>query len=170
MKWIGAVCIILATTWSGFEASRLLRERTKQLRQLKMALQSLEAEIMYGHTPLIDASLRLSQQLSRPLSWLFESFAQKLQKGTMNARQAWEESLHEIWKMTALKEGELEIMKQFGETLGQYDHEIQQNYIRLTMVHLEREEGDAIEKQQRYEKMMKSLGVLTGILIVLLLI
>ncbi|GAC89694.1 stage III sporulation protein SpoAB [Anoxybacillus flavithermus NBRC 109594] len=170
MKWIGAVCIILATTWSGFGASRLLRERTKQLRQLKMALQSLEAEIMYGHTPLIDASLRLSQQLSRPLSWLFESFAQKLQKGTMNARQAWEESLHEIWKMTALKEGELEIMKQFGETLGQYDHEIQQNYIRLTMVHLEREEGDAIEKQQRYEKMMKSLGVLTGILIVLLLI
>lgn len=170
MKWIGAVCIILATTWSGFEASRLLRERTKQLRQLKMALQALEAEIMYGHTPLIDASLRLSQQLSKPLSWLFESFAQKLQKGTMNARQAWEESLHEIWKMTALKQGELEIMKQFGETLGQYDHEIQQNYIRLTMVHLEREEGDAIEKQQRYEKMMKSLGVLTGILIVLLLI
>lgn len=170
MKWIGAVCIILATTWSGFEASRLLRERTKQLRQLKMALQALEAEIMYGHTPLIDASLRLSQQLSKPLSWLFESFAQKLQKGTMNARQAWEESLHEIWKITALKQGELEIMKQFGETLGQYDHEIQQNYIRLTMVHLEREEGDAIEKQQRYEKMMKSLGVLTGILIVLLLI
>ncbi|OAO82741.1 Stage III sporulation protein AB [Anoxybacillus flavithermus] len=169
MKWIGALCIILATTWSGFEASRLLRERTKQLRQLKMALQALEAEIMYGHTPLIDASLRLSQQLSKPLSWLFESFTQKLQKGTMNARQAWEESLHEIWKMTALKEGELEIMKQFGETLGQYDHEIQQNYIRLTMVHLEREEGDAIEKQQRYEKMMKSLGVLTGILIVLLL-
>lgn len=170
MKWIGAICIILATTWSGFEASRLLRERTRQLRQLKMALQALEAEIMYGHTPLIDASLRLSQQLSRPLSWLFESFAQKLQKGTMNARQAWEESLHEIWKMTALKQGEFEIMKQFGETLGQYDHEIQQNYIRLTMVHLEREEGDAIEKQQRYEKMMKSLGVLTGILIVLLLI
>ncbi|EPZ38142.1 stage III sporulation protein SpoAB [Anoxybacillus ayderensis] len=170
MKWIGAICIILATTWSGFEASRLLRERTKQLRQLKMALQSLEAEIMYGHTPLMDASLRLSQQLSRPLSWLFESFAHKLQKGTMNARQAWEESLHEVWKMTALKEGEFEIMKQFGETLGQYDHEIQQNYIRLTMVHLEREEGDAMEKQQRYERMMKSLGVLTGILIVLLLI
>ncbi|CUA79848.1 stage III sporulation protein SpoIIIAB [Anoxybacillus suryakundensis] len=170
MKWIGAICIILATTWSGFEASRLLRERTRQLRQLKMALQSLEAEIMYGHTPLMDAASRLSQQLSKPLSWLFESFAQKLQKGTMNACQAWEESLHEVWKMTAFKEGELEIMKQFGETLGQYDHEIQQNYIRLTMVHLEREEGDAIEKQQRYEKMMKSLGVLTGILIVLLLI
>lgn len=117
MKWIGAVCIILATTWSGFEASRLLRERTRQLRQLKMALQSLEAEIMYGHTPLTEAAVRLSQQLSRPLSWLFETFAQKLQEGMMSARQAWEESLQEVWKMTALKEGELEIMKQFGETL-----------------------------------------------------
>ena len=51
-KLIGAILIIVATTWTGFEAARHLSERPKQLRQLKSALQSLEAEIMYGHTPL----------------------------------------------------------------------------------------------------------------------
>ena len=52
VKLLGAIFIILATTWTGFEAAKHLSERPKQLRQLKSALQSLEAEIMYGHTPL----------------------------------------------------------------------------------------------------------------------
>ncbi|GMB07676.1 stage III sporulation protein AB [Thermolongibacillus altinsuensis] len=169
MKWIGALFILLATTWSGFEAARFLSQRPRQLRQLKIALQSLEAEIMYGHTPLSDASLHLSRQLSCPLSWLFETFAKKLQTGTISAKQAWEESLTEIWKMTALKTGEFEIMKQFGETLGQYDQQTQQKQIRLTLAHLEREESEALENQRRYEKMVKSLGFLTGLLIILLL-
>ena len=56
IKIIGAILIILATTWTGFEASRHLSERPRQLRLLKSALQSLEAEIMYGHTPLHTAA------------------------------------------------------------------------------------------------------------------
>jgi stage III sporulation protein AB len=169
MKWMGALCILLATTWAGFEAAHFLSQRPRQLRQLKTALQSLEAEIMYGHTPLLDASLHLSRQLSRPLSWLFETFAKKLQAGHMNVKEAWEESLKEVWKMTALKMGEFEVLKQFGETLGQYDQQTQQKQIRLALAHLDREESDALENQRRYEKMMKSLGFLTGVLIILLL-
>jgi stage III sporulation protein AB len=52
IKIIGAICIIIATSWIGFEASKALTERTRQIRILKSALQSLEAEIMYGHAPL----------------------------------------------------------------------------------------------------------------------
>jgi stage III sporulation protein AB len=169
MKLIGACFILLATTWTGFETSRFLNERPRQLRQLKVALQSLEAEIMYGHTPLSEAALHLANQLSFPLSHLFEQFAAKLQTGETSVKQAWEESLQEVWKLTALKQGEFEIMKQFGETLGQYDRIAQQKQITLALVHLEREEQDALEKKARYEKMAKSLGVLTGLLLIILL-
>ncbi|HZG60470.1 MAG TPA: stage III sporulation protein SpoIIIAB [Anoxybacillus sp.] len=169
MKLIGALFILLATTWAGLEASRFLSERPRQLRQLKSALQSLEAEIMYGHTPLSEASLHLAKQLSRPLSWLFERFSEKLAAGETSVKQAWDESLGEVWKYTALKSGELEVMKQFGETLGQYDRTAQQKQIRLALVHLEREEHDALEKKARYEKMVKSLGFLAGLLLVILL-
>lgn len=170
MKLLGAVFILLASTWSGFEAARHLSERPRQLRQLKVALQSLEAEIMYGHTPLSEAASHLSRQMPRPLSWLFEGFSKKLSAGVVNVKQAWNESLDEIWKFTAFKQGELEVMKQFGETLGQYDRLSQQKQIFLAITHLEREEIDAIEKQGRYEKMVKSLGFLMGLLIVILLI
>ncbi|RAK22340.1 stage III sporulation protein AB [Anoxybacillus vitaminiphilus] len=169
MKLIGALFILLATTWTGFEAARFLSERPRQLRQLKAALQSLEAEIMYGHTPLSEASLHLAKQLSRPLSWLFELFSKKLLDRETSVKQAWDESLEEVWKYTSLKNGELEVMKQFGETLGQYDRTAQQKQIRLALVHLEREEHDALEKKARYEKMVKSLGFLAGLLLIILL-
>ena len=64
-------------------------------------------------------------------------------------RDAWEESLKEIWGKTALKKGEFEIMKQFGETLGRHDRVSQQKQIMLTLTHLEREESDARDRQFR---------------------
>ncbi|MCZ0754665.1 stage III sporulation protein SpoIIIAB [Anoxybacillus sp. J5B_2022] len=170
MKWFGALLILLATTWSGFEASRQLSERPRQLRQLKIALQALEAEIMYGHTPLAEAALHLARQLAFPFSRFFERFAEKLQTGETSVHEAWEDSLRAIWRATALKQGEFEVMKQFGETLGQYDRVAQQKQIALALVHLDREEQDALEKKARYEKMAKSLGFLVGLLLIILLI
>ncbi|APH04445.1 stage III sporulation protein SpoIIIAB [Bacillus weihaiensis] len=169
VKWVGAFLIIIATSWAGFEAAKLLSLRTRQLRQLKVALQSLEAEIMYGHTSLIVASQNISKQLSKPLSWFFELFAKKLGKGHTSVKDAWEESLKEIWRFTAFKQGEYEVLKQFGETLGQHDRLSQQKHIKLTLTHLEREEAEAVDRQRRYESMVKSLGVLLGLLLVILL-
>ncbi|RSK27805.1 stage III sporulation protein SpoAB [Bacillus sp. HMF5848] len=169
MKIIGAIIILLATTWTGFEVSKSLSERPRQLRLLKTALQSLEAEIMFSHTPLRDASMHIARQLPRPLSWLFDCFSKRLGDQHVSASIAWNDSLDDIWRHTALKDNEREILKQFGETLGQHDLFSQQKHIHLAISHLEREEQDAKDKQLRYEKMMKSLGVLTGLLLIILL-
>jgi stage III sporulation protein AB len=169
LKLIGAILIIVATTWIGFEAAKKLSDRPKQLRQLKVALQSLEAEIMYGHSSLSEACIHISKQFDKPLSLFFARFARRLSEGETLVSSAWKESLDKTWTKTAFGQGEYEVLRQFGETLGQHDREHQQKHIRLALIHLEREENDAIEKQGRYEKMVKNLGFLTGLLIVILL-
>jgi stage III sporulation protein AB len=169
-KIIGAILIILATTWAGFEASKQLSERPRQLRALKSALQSLEAEIMYGHTPLHEASRRLAAQMSEPISSFFSKFASRLVETETTVKDAWDASLKEVWRLTALKKGELEIMKQFGETLGRHDRLSQQKQILLTLTHLEREETEARDKQLKYEKMVKNIGFLAGLLLIILLL
>ncbi|WP_257348033.1 stage III sporulation protein SpoIIIAB [Pseudalkalibacillus decolorationis] len=170
MKMIGAIFVILATTWIGFEWAKRLQARPRQLRQLKVALQSLEAEIVYGLTPLNEACARLSTQLDPPLSWFFEQFSAGLISGKSSVREAWEESLVVIHKHSALQKGEIEVLRQFGSMLGRHDRDHQQKQIKLAIVHLEREESEAIDIQHRYETMIKSLGFLTGLLIVILLI
>ncbi len=170
IKIIGALFILLSTSWAGFEASRYLTERPRQLRILKVALQSLEAEITYSHTPLHEATRKISQQLQKPVSWFFETFSKKLTEQEISVKKAWEESLMDIWKLTAFKSGEFEILKQFGENLGKYDMVTQQKHIHLALKHLDREEAEAVEKQRKYEKMAKSLGFLSGLLLIILLL
>jgi stage III sporulation protein AB len=170
IKIVGAILILFATTWTGFEVAKQLTERPRQLRTLKTALQSLEAEIMYGHTPLYEAARRLSQQLPSPINGFFYKFGNKLTESETTVRDAWEESLKEIWGKTALKKGEFEIMKQFGETLGRHDRVSQQKQIMLTLTHLEREENEARDRQFKYEKMVKNIGFLTGLLLIILLL
>jgi len=170
MKIIGACFILLTTTYLGFEAARMLSERTRQLRLLKSALQSLEAEIMYGHAPLHEASRRIAKQIDKPVGMIFETFADKLVIQLTSAKEAWEESLTEVWKQTALKKGELEILLQFGETLGKHDLIQQQKHIQLALTHLDREEMEAKERQVVYGKIYKNFGFLAGLLVVILLI
>ncbi|MBP3952315.1 stage III sporulation protein SpoIIIAB [Bacillus suaedae] len=170
MKLIGAAIIIFITTWIGFEFAKRLSDRPKQLRQLKVAIQSLEAEMMYGLTPLAEASENISKQLPKPVSSFFECFSKRLINKEETAYEAWQESLKETWAQTSMLESEREVMLQFGATLGQHDRQQQQKQIKLTLSHLDREEQEARERQQRYEKMIKSLGFLSGLLIVILML
>ncbi|MFC0613173.1 stage III sporulation protein SpoIIIAB [Scopulibacillus daqui] len=172
IKIIGACMIIASTTGAGMFISRQFSERPKQLRQLRSALQSLEAEIMYGLTPVKEAASRLSGQLPKPLSLFFEKLAVKLseEEEAVTLQSAWKESLEAFWQQTALQKNEKEIMYQFGATLGKHDSENERKQIRLALAHLEREENEARNAQSKYEKMAKSLGLLAGLLIVLLLL
>lgn len=170
MKWFGALLIIITSTWAGFNISKRFRERTIQLRQLKVALQTLEAEIVYGLTPLNEACKKISGMISYPLSEFFSLFSEKLSNGNRSVSESWNEAIQETIPYLSLNENDVEILTQFGATLGQHDREHQQKQIRLTLLHLEREETDAKDAQVRYEKMMRNLGLLGGLLIVILLI
>lgn len=169
LKLIGGIFILIATSWIGFEISRSYTERTKQLRLLKSALQSLEAEIMFGHAPLHEASRRIASQIDYPINLLFENFSVLLLNNETTAKNAWDKSLQRVWNKTNLKKIEFEILKQFGETLGRHDRIQQQKQIQLALVHLEREEVEAREKQASYGKMMRNLGFLSGLFIIILL-
>lgn len=168
-KLIGALIIIGTTSWAGFDASSHLTRRPKQLRIIKDSLQALDAEIMYSQTPLGEAAKKLSLQMPEPAARFYEKFSEKLSETDATVKSAWKESLDEIWYDTDMKAEEYEILIQFGESLGRHDRFIQQKQIMLAVTHLDREEAGAWEKQKKYEKIMRSLGVLSGMLFIILL-
>jgi stage III sporulation protein AB len=68
-----------------------------------------------------------------------------------------------------MKLPEQEVMLQLGHVLGLSDRSDQVKHLRLAVSQLQAEEVDAREEQRKYEKMWKSLGVLIGGLIVILM-
>ncbi|KKB42949.1 stage III sporulation protein SpoIIIAB [Bacillus thermotolerans] len=169
MKWLGILLILTASFWIGMEQSRKLSDRTKQIRLLRTALQSLEAEIVHGFTPLHESARKLSERLPQPLSELFASFSELLMSTEWDAKEAWKASLNQVWPRTALTQNEWNILIDFGETVGKYDRLTEQKQIAIAMSHLEHQEEEAREKQRRYGHMIRSLSWLGGLLIVLLL-
>ncbi|RKQ37762.1 stage III sporulation protein SpoIIIAB [Oceanobacillus halophilus] len=170
MKWIGAILLIGTTTWLGFDWSNRLTKRPKQIRQLKNALQILEAEIVYSQLPLKDAFLSIARQIPEPAKSFFDELGKSLQNTNIDFYRIWKEQVDNLVQNSSLSSTEREILYQFGRTLGQHDLYQQQKHIQLTLTHLERELEDARDEQYRYSKMAKSLGVLAGLFIVLLLI
>ncbi len=163
---------ISTTTWFGFYYSKLLHDRPKHIRYLKNTLQILEAEMMYSKQPLQEVFRILSIQSPVPLQSLFMNLYQRMDHNRTNEDfyMIWAEEIRKIKDQTALSTSDQDILMQFGKTLGQHDLIQQQKHIALTQTHLQRELENAQEQAKTYGNMARSLGVLSGVFIVLLLI
>lgn len=170
LKMIGAVMIIITGALFGFYQASQYVNRPKQIRQLIQAIQRLETEINYGFTPLSEALERISRSIPEPVSTIYRQTAEEIRKNngqtTMNS---WSQVIREVWINTSMKSAEMDIMLQLGTTLGISDRRDQIKHIHLAASQLQGEEHSAKEEQTRYEKMWKSLGVLGGALIVVLM-
>jgi stage III sporulation protein AB len=170
VKLIGACLILFAGTMIGFYQALQFSRRPRQIRQLIQALQRLETEISYGFTPLPSALLSISRQMPQPLSKLFHLVSEQLITPTgRTTEESWRYAIESCWQDTAMKINEREALQQLGLSLGITDREDQIKHLRLTASQLLVEELTASEEQKRYEKMWKSLGLLSAALIVILM-
>jgi stage III sporulation protein AB len=74
------------------------------------------------------------------------------------------------WDHTALSKTEKEILLNLCRVLGCSNREDQLHHLRLADTQLEVEEAKAHDDQAKYEKMYKTMGILAGALLVILLL
>jgi len=170
LKMFGAVLIVLAGTLAGLQRARQYADRPRQIRSLIAALQRLETEIKYGFTPLPDALRKIGAQARGPVQQMFVTAADEMSPpNNRSAKEAIEQAMEIHGSNTALKAPEKEIIRQLSCTLGTSDRSNQTTHITLALQQLNQEELAARDDQGKYEKMSKSLGLLLGVLIVILI-
>ncbi|MCL6604257.1 MAG: stage III sporulation protein AB [Paenibacillus sp.] len=170
LKLFGAVLIVLAGTLAGFQRARQYADRPRQIRGLIAALQRLETEILYGFTPLPEALRRIGVQSTGALQHFFATAAEEMSPpNDRSAQDAIHTAMEIHWKNTAMMASEKEVVRQLSCTLGTSDRSNQTTHITMAIQQLNQEELAAREDQGKYEKMSKSLGLLLGVLIVILI-
>lgn len=169
MNWIGALLLVIATTLIGFERAAQLKKRPTQIIQLRMALQIMEAEMVYSQQLLADVCTSISKQMKKPLNSFFLAIAEKITTNP-DLSELWSIELDHLAVHSALDKEELTILKQFGQTLGHFDLINQQKQIQLAIVHLDRLLIEAQENHSVLSKVYRGMGILSGILIALILI
>lgn len=170
MKWVIALLFMTVTTWIGLEWSHKFNQRPMHIRQLKNALQILEAEMLYSQLPLQDAFREIAKQMPAPTNLFFSFLSTEMEKQTGDFNRLWELAVQRLMQQAALAYNDQEILLQFGRTIGQHNFEQQQKHIQLALSHLDRELEEATHQQHKYGKIAKSLGFLSGLFIVIVFI
>lgn len=170
MKLLGAVLLFFVCACTGLIVANLLTRRPQELRQLRGAFHVLETEIAYGSQPLDSALQQIGARENGPVGRFFSRAAHYLQRkdGTA-AYECWRQALADVKTDLALREQDRHILLRLGSKIGLSDRHDQVNHLRLAQATLEAEEAKAVHDQEKYAKMSRSLGVLLGALLVILL-
>ena len=170
LKIIGSAIVILASSYIGFAFSKDCSRRPQELRDLQAMLQIFENEISYLSNLLTDAFEKVYKSSNSTVSVFFEKTVEFLREGNMNASQAWEKAVRNKIGTTALKNEDEEILVSFGKMLGNSDLAGQIKNIQLTMYQIKLQEQKAEALRKKYETMYKTLGVLGGTALVIMLV
>ncbi len=169
-KLIGASLFITASSLYGFDLSRNLTYRVSQLRILIYSLQIMEAEMTYSLHSLREIFTRIHQHTNGPIAMFYGQLAKNLTGPVDNFYELWEAGVLQLKKTSQLTKEDLDVLFEFGQSVGNHTIEQQQKQISLTIYYLQKQLDVALERKRKYEQMTKTLSILFGILIVIILI
>ncbi len=131
----------------------------------------LETEISYSLNPLPEAFKKISERIPKPIGTFFEFMSEQLLKDMGKPiYETWQLALQKLNDEASLKAEDMDILHDFGQGLGLSDRDEQLKNLQLAQEQLKLSEANADTLRQKNEKMYKTLGVLVGMALVLIII
>ena len=166
IKLAGGALVFYAGLFWGIFKSGELSKREKSLRDIRTALNVLESEIVFSSHYLKHAFMKISEICS--CGALFSDTAEKMEEDGI--LKAWEYAVEKNKKKLVLKNSDAEIIKILGSQLGMSDREQQVKNIRHVDALLGQALEEAREEYHKSAKLYRSMGILGGLFIIILLL
>jgi stage III sporulation protein AB len=170
LRLLISIVILASTTSIGVLKANTYKQRVSELRLLQMLIQNLETEIVYSYTPLAEAFYSITANVDNSIAKIFVDSADMIElREGKSFKNIWQQSLDNNIGYTCLTKEDTEVLGVLGRTLGQSDEDNQKKHIKLVMEKLKHAEKRAEEAKMKNEKLYKSLGFISGAIIVILL-
>jgi stage III sporulation protein AB len=171
LKLIGGILIIAASGILGMAAANRYSQRPKDIRKFRGTLQMLETEILFGGIPLPQAFYHIASKSEGRFRNFYSSVAEELQATAAGSLELpWVKAVQALGKEASLNPADRELIADFGKVLGSSDREDQKKHFELLYIQLRQHEEQAEEDRHKNERMYRSLGFLSGIVIFILLV
>lgn len=171
IKFIGGLLIILSTGFIGIVLSRKYSLRPKLLNGFRFSMQLLETEIIFASTPLPYAFSNISNRADRPWNNFFKGLSNDiLKRKYYSMEEAWIAATKEYLSIDCLSKTDIELIKRFGRIVGKSDLDDQKKHFQLLYAQLDYHQKIAESDRKKNVRMYKSLGILLGIAIFVVLV
>lgn len=166
IKCIIYILIFSSSTYIGILISKQYSNRVNELKEMKLALNVLKTKIRFTNEPLYNLFHEISISSKGNISNLFKRICQNLKNDS--AKIAWENAIEN--ETLSIKKEDRQALKSMGKLLGKTDLNGQISEIELTEAFLETQIIDAQNEKDKNEKLYKTLGMVTGVGIIVILI
>ena len=174
MEWyklLGMGLVVLATTGYGIVLGRDIKQRLRELKELKKIFFLLKGEIGFGHTPILDALESISRRCSKVFKGVlmeFVEYGKNCDKKPFN--EIWEEGMRVQLEKTHLSKEERQRFINLGNELGLPDINTQQAAIDNYNMELEVSISELEKVAPGKVKLYNSMGILLGLVIAIIMI
>lgn len=158
--------IFLSCSLIGILISRKYINRVNELKEFKNALNIFKTKIRYTYEPIPEIFAEISENVNSNISSVFKQASSKMD--VLAAGEAWNLAL----KMDDLNinEEDRNALKNLSKLLGKTDLQGQLNQIEMTSDFLDKQIRKAEKEKDRNEKLYRTLGMILGLTIVIILI
>ncbi|WP_425448605.1 stage III sporulation protein SpoIIIAB [Dethiothermospora halolimnae] len=171
LKIIGSIIIIISSSLIGFLYGNRYSTRVKNLNHIQNCLQLVETEIIYRATPLPDALGQVYEKGNKNVSFIFKDIRETLLKNkNMDISSSFNHVLESSKDRLKFQEDDIEILRYLGRVIGTSDRLDQQKHLKVIMEQIIIQQREAQENRKKNEKMYKSLGILSGLAIIIILL
>lgn len=166
LKYIDICLIIIVSSYIGFYKSKKFSNRVKNLKDFKSGLSVFKSKIEFTYEPIKDIFEEISKIIYQNNKNIFKDFCESIN----------DEDVSITWNKTVensnfdLKNEDKEVLRLLGKMLGKTDKTGQISQIDLVDNFLDKQILEAEEEKQKNEKLYKTLGVVCGLVIAIILV
>lgn len=161
---------MMASTVTG--AFLCLREkyRLQDIQMLQRAILLLQGEIGYLSAPLAEALENVSYKISGEIGNVLEKVSRQLaQREEQTAEEIWNTVWQREAKSMYLTAEDVQMVLEFGKTLGYLDKQQQENSMQRLLFDLGQMEKRITQRLQKNGKLYYRMGILCGLLLIVVL-
>lgn len=171
IKFVGIIILLISSSAIGAVLSYKVKGRVEDMIYIKKLMIMFRGELNYKNSMLPDAFTAVSAKAKSPYNLFFSSLAKDTEENfSKNMTDVFADNVDKyIEKNTYLKQEDLEKLKEIGDTLGYQDKKMQISNIDLYIERLSDTIEESREKMGEQMKVYRTLAMMAGILISIIL-
>lgn len=171
VKWIGMALVFISCSGIGIMYSMIYKQRVEELLEWKKGITLLKSEIEFSLTPLSEAFETIGKRLEGEIKKVFVALSLLLKENPHYAMDKIDDKIIKgLFSEACLNEKDTQKLMSFIKNLGLKDKESQMNHLSLHIKNIEQDVETAKRDEEKNNKLFKTLGVLSGIFIVVIFI
>lgn len=159
-------CIFLSSSAIGLLISKKYEDRVNELKEFKNALNMFETKIKFTYEPIPEIFDQIAKQMKTTVGRTFKLASSNME--VLTAGDAWDVAVDT--NALNINDEDKNILKNLSKLLGKTDIDGQISQIELTSKFLDEQIEKAEKERLKSEKMYRTLGMVIGLAIVIILI